>query len=27
VTKGKRPREFMITIIGGRDTEQETIAW
>ena len=27
VTKGKKPREFMITIIGGRDTEQETIDW
>jgi hypothetical protein len=27
VAKGKKPREFMITIIGGRDTEQETIDW
>jgi hypothetical protein len=27
VTKGKKAREFMITIIGGRDTEQETIDW
>ena len=27
VTKGKKAREFMITIIGGRDTEQETIEW
>ena len=27
VTKGKKPREFMITIIGGRDTELETITW
>ena len=27
VTKGKKPREFMITIIGGRDTELETINW
>ena len=27
VTKGKKPKEFMITIIGGRDTELETITW
>ncbi|HTL32375.1 MAG TPA: serine/threonine-protein kinase [Kofleriaceae bacterium] len=27
VTKGKKPREFMITILGGRDTEQELIDW
>lgn len=27
VTKGKKPKEFMITIIGGRDTEVETITW
>ncbi len=27
VTKGKKAREFMITIIGGRDTEQDTIEW
>jgi hypothetical protein len=27
VTKGKKAREFMITIIGGRDTELETIDW
>jgi serine/threonine protein kinase len=27
VTKGKKPKEFMITIIGGRDTDEGTINW
>ncbi len=27
VTKGKKPKEFMITIIGGRDTDEGTIDW
>ncbi len=27
VTKGKKPKEFMITIIGGRDTDEGTISW
>jgi serine/threonine protein kinase len=27
VTKGKKPKEFMITIIGGRDTDEGTIEW
>jgi serine/threonine protein kinase len=27
VTKGKKPREFVITIIGGRDTDEGSIDW
>lgn len=27
VTKGKKAKEFMITIIGGRDTDEGTITW
>jgi len=27
VTKGKKPKEFMITIMGGRDTDEGVIAW
>ena len=27
VTKGKKAKEFMITIIGGRDTDEGTIEW
>ena len=27
VTKGKKPKEFMITIIGGRDTDEGIINW
>jgi serine/threonine protein kinase len=27
VTKGKKPKEFMITIIGGRDTDEGMIEW
>ncbi|HEY5925428.1 MAG TPA: serine/threonine-protein kinase [Kofleriaceae bacterium] len=27
VTKGKKPKEFMITIIGGRDTDEGVIDW
>ena len=27
VTKGKKPKEFEITIIGGRDTDEGTITW
>jgi len=27
VTKGKKPKEWMITIIGGRDTDEGMIAW
>jgi serine/threonine protein kinase len=27
VTKGKKPKEFVITIIGGRDTDEGTINW
>ncbi|HEX5059522.1 MAG TPA: serine/threonine-protein kinase [Kofleriaceae bacterium] len=27
VTKGKKPKEWMITIIGGRDTDEGTITW
>ncbi|HEY5944577.1 MAG TPA: protein kinase, partial [Kofleriaceae bacterium] len=27
VTKGKKPKEWMITIIGGRDTDEGTISW
>jgi hypothetical protein len=26
-TKGKKPKEWMITIIGGRDTDEGTITW
>jgi serine/threonine protein kinase len=27
VTKGKKPKEFMITVVGGRDTDEGTINW
>jgi serine/threonine protein kinase len=27
ITKGKKPKEFMITIIGGRDTDEGTLDW
>jgi hypothetical protein len=27
VTKGKKPKEWMITIIGGRDTDEGMITW
>jgi hypothetical protein len=27
VTKGKKPKEWTITIVGGRDTDEGMITW